>query len=102
MTTYLPLDVASNDFTAGKAGTHSGYFTTISGKSYIFVYTKDNSADYGDDSAMIGYDPSDVSATLNSGAGTGAGDVSGWAHSTTSFTANPHTLTHLSNTSLQI
>jgi len=94
MATYLPLDMVENDFTAGKSGTVTGSFTAASGKSYIFVYMKDGSADTGNDNATIGYNPSTVSASINSSAGA----TTGWTHSTTSFNGNPNGLTHESDT----
>jgi hypothetical protein len=94
MTTYLPLNVTNNDFRSGKAGTANNNFTASASKSYIFVYMKDSSADAGGDHATIGYDPTNVSAIINSSGGSGTG----WVHSTSSFNGNPNSLSHESDT----
>ena len=85
MPSYLPLNInTNNDFRAGKSGTANNNFTASASKSYIFVYMKDGSADSGSDNATIGYDPTNVSATINSSGGSGTA----WSHSTTSFNGN--------------
>ena len=85
MPSYLPLNInTNNDFRAGKSGTANNNFTASASKSYIFVYMKDSSADTSSDNATIGYDPTNVSATINSSGGSGTA----WSHSTTSFNGN--------------